>query len=116
MTILDICSDLDHFDREGVIFAERGGEGFAPHSRAQVVVLDQGERQVSAVEIATKHCPGLSYCLELSIAREAMEVWSRWRGGEQPGVRDRAEALCYKANNDAWGPPNFPTQTHAGKS
>jgi len=34
---------------------------------------------------------------------------AKWRNGEPANAAQIAEAVCYKANNDAWGPPNFST-------
>jgi hypothetical protein len=99
---MDICEHLEGFDKAGVIFAERVAGDFTPHSRAEVIPQNSDELQNR----------GLSYCLEISIARDAVEVWSRWRDGQQPSTAQRAEAVCYKANTDAWGPPNFIVQGH----
>lgn len=94
MTILNICEQLDRLDG-GVIYARRVAGEFTPASEALVTA-------------AARQAQGFEYCLEISIAKDAVEVWSRWRDGQQPTPIERALAVCYKANNDAWGPPNFP--------
>jgi len=108
VTILDICKQLDQLDDDGVIYARRVDGEFVPASEAVVVTVPLEQVQTSAADIAARHCPGFDYCLEIFIARDAVEVWSRWRDGQQPTSVERADAVCYKANNDAWGPPNFP--------
>jgi hypothetical protein len=112
VTILDVCAQLDQMDDDGVIYASRVGGEFTPTSEATVVTVSPEELQRPTREIAARHSPGLDYCLEVFIAKEAVEVWSRWRDGALPTPADRAEAVCYKANNDAWGPPNFPIDGH----
>jgi hypothetical protein len=107
MTILDVCTQLDQLDDEAVIYASRVDGEFAPASKAMVVMLTPEERDMPAREVAARRCPGFDYCLEIFIAKEAIQVWSLWRDGAQPSPAERAQAVCYKANNDAWGPPNF---------
>lgn len=108
MTILDICEQLDGLDDDGVIYAKRVDGEFIPSSEATVVKIADEDVPTTTREISARHCPGFDYCLEIFIARDAVEVWSLWRDGRQPTSVERAEAVCYKANNDAWGPPNFP--------
>jgi hypothetical protein len=109
MTLLDLCLNIDQIDSEHVIFAQRADSEFAPNSNATVLQIPSDEHGLSAQQIAAKHCPGFEYCLEVSIGKQAIQIWSHWRGGAQPNAQQSAEAVCYKANNDAWGPPNFPT-------
>jgi len=115
MTLLDICLRLEEFSQSGVIFAERIAGDFTPQSRAEVLLLGSDDSRGSVIQLAGERCPGLSYCLEISIARDAVEVWSQWHGGQQAGTTERAEAICYKANTDAWGPPNFTVQKNEEK-
>jgi hypothetical protein len=108
VTILDICEQLDRLDDDGVIYAGRINGNFTPASQALVVTLAPEEVRTPAADIAAPHGPRFDYCMEIFIAKDAVEVWSRWRDGARPTPTERAEAVCYKANNDAWGPPNFP--------
>jgi hypothetical protein len=50
---------------------------------------------------------GMHYLLEGWLAREAIEVWSAWRGGRKPGPQDRLAAVVYYADNDAHLPADF---------
>jgi len=109
MTLLDICKQLDDLDDDGVLYAELTDGEFTPASRATVVIIPSEEIEAPTAEIAARHCPGLSYCLEVSIAKNAIKVWSMWHNSAKPTAEQRAEAVCYKANYDAWGPPKFPT-------
>jgi hypothetical protein len=107
MTILDIAARLEEFDKQGTIFAVSNNGAFTPESEVIVLSLDQDERNRSAAEISVNCCPGLAYCLEMSIAKDSVRIWSQWRNGRVPSAREAAEAICYKATNDAWGPPNW---------
>jgi hypothetical protein len=104
VTIEDICAQLDRFDDDGVIYAKRVGGEFTPSSEATVVAIPPDDLQTPAAEIAARYCPGLDYCLEVFIAKEAVEVWSRWRDVANATPAERARAVCYYANNDAWLP------------
>lgn len=47
---------------------------------------------------------GFRYLLEVSLARETIEVWSDWRNGLEPTSSDKADAVIYYAKNDAYMP------------
>jgi len=47
---------------------------------------------------------GLSYFLEVALAREAIDVWRRGRPGRAPSLDDQVAAVRYYAENDAWLP------------
>lgn len=47
---------------------------------------------------------GLNYFLEVALAREAVDVWGRWRPGRTPTLEDKVAAVTYYAQNDAWLP------------
>ena len=47
---------------------------------------------------------GMSYLLEVFLAKEAVQVWSEWRGGREPSVADKCVAVIYYAENDAYLP------------
>ena len=90
---------------DGVIYARLVDDEFVPHSEAVVLAISDDELAVPTHEIAASRCPGFAYrCLEVFIAKEAAQVWSQWHVGKQPDAEQIAEAVCYKANNDAWGP------------
>jgi hypothetical protein len=48
---------------------------------------------------------GHDYLLEVDLAREAVEVWSAWRGGATPTPEDAALAVIYYGEHDAYQPP-----------
>jgi hypothetical protein len=44
------------------------------------------------------------YLLEVSLAREVLEVWTAWRDGRRPTISEACEAIIYYASNDAYLP------------
>jgi hypothetical protein len=80
MTIFDMDC-LEEFDQDAVIFAELIGGNFTPQSRAEVILLSPAESEKPIAQVAKQCCPTLRYCLEVHIARDAIEVWSRWHDG-----------------------------------
>jgi len=105
MTLVDLAQQLDSFDERDTIFAERIAGGFSPRSRAVVLAMSRAEQDEPVANVAARRCPGLEYCLEISLSKDAVRVWSLWRNNQVPSPLQSAEAICHKANNDAWGPP-----------
>ena len=46
----------------------------------------------------------MSYLLEVSLAKEVVQVWSEWRDGRRPTAIDKCEAVIYYAEHDAYLP------------
>jgi len=47
---------------------------------------------------------GHDYLLEVDLAREAVEVWSAWRGGAIPSPEEATLAVIYYGEHDAFQP------------
>ena len=47
---------------------------------------------------------GLAYLLEVSLARDVLNVWTSWRNGGQPTPEEAARAIIYYAQHDAYEP------------
>ncbi|WP_328419188.1 hypothetical protein OG470_36280 [Micromonospora sp. NBC_00389] len=67
MRLIDLVERLDQLPDEATIYA---GRPWTPEARAAAVVDDENQRS--------------DYLLEVSLVREALEVWSAWRGGRSP--------------------------------
>jgi hypothetical protein len=91
-TLRDVVKELDVLDEDATIYAD----GSSPAARA-AVVGDEAER-------AAARNAGLRTFLEVALAREAIAVWSEWRGGAEPTLDDRLEAVAHYATNDAYLP------------
>lgn len=95
VTLRELLDRIEAAD-QGTIYAE-GGAGASPESPA--LVAREGDEPEPA---SRADRPG--YLLEVSIAREVIQVWSEWRGGAEPTSDERCEAILYYARNDAYLP------------
>jgi hypothetical protein len=89
-TLRDVVAALDVLDDDGVIYTD----GTSPAARAEVVT----DRSAHAAKAA-----GLRYFLEVALAKEAVVVWSEWRGAA-PTIDDMLIAIAYYATHDAYLP------------
>jgi len=90
-TLRDVVGALDDLDDEAVIYTD----GASPAARAAVI-------GGTAVDEAKAN--GLRYFLEVALAKEAVVVWSDWRGGAKPTIDDKLMAVSYYATHDAYIP------------
>jgi hypothetical protein len=90
-TLLDVISALASADSEATIYAAIPIE---PHSAAMVCV--ESEDGASPT--------GLSYLLEVDLARDVLDVWARWRDGQEPTPEEATQAVIYYAVHDAYEP------------
>jgi hypothetical protein len=49
---------------------------------------------------------GLSYVLEVELAKEAIQVWRQWRDGAEPSAAQRCATVIHYALNDAYLEPD----------
>jgi len=82
---------LDELDDEAVIYTD----GASPAARADVV---------DAADAARAKADGLRYFVEVVLAKDAVVVWSEWRGGAVPTIDDKLMAVSYYASRDAYLP------------
>ena len=90
-TLRGLVGHLDELDDDDVIYTD----GASPAARATVVSTDAAD---SAKE------DGLRYFLEVSLAKDAVEVWSEWRDRAEPTLDDKLMAISYYATHDAYLP------------
>ena len=45
---------------------------------------------------------GLTYLLEVSLARDVLHAWARWRNGKQPTLEEAAKAVIHYAQHNAY--------------
>ncbi len=97
--IIDRLNEVDDSDRYAplIIFAD-GGAHASPTARTIVCPGD---------EEGTLSCPqdsALSEVLMVQLAKEAIEVWSAWRGGKKPTREDKFAAVMFYSSHDAYLP------------
>jgi hypothetical protein len=90
-TLRDVVRALDELDDEGTIYTD----GASPAARA-AVLTDAGDETTTPA--------GLRYFLEVALAKEAVLVWSEWRGSAQPTIDDKLTAISHYATHDAYLP------------
>jgi len=87
----DVLGDLDKIDDdEATIFVKDGSVDESTES----LVLAEGNEPP----------PGFKYLLEVFLAKEVIEVWSKWRGGKRPSLTERIAAVAHYASHDAYLP------------
>ena len=87
----DVLGDLDKIDDdEATIFVKDGSVDESTES----LVLAEGDEPP----------PGFKYLLEVYLAKEVIEVWSKWRGGKRPSLTERIAAVAHYASHDAYLP------------
>lgn len=92
-TLKNVIEKLSDFEEDQTIYAA----GITGESAAVVdYETDDGEPPASA--------DGMRYLLEVSIARDAIRVWSEWRDGQMPTLDQKLEAVVFQAQNDAFLP------------
>ena len=101
-TLFDLIQrveDLDAGDRTSplVLYAE-GGVDAAREGRAVVCVRGDGDGLACPLD------PSLSEVLSVEQAREAIEVWSSWRGGSVPSPYERFAAVIFYARYSVFLP------------
>ena len=86
----DELGDIDKLDEEATIYVKDGPVDDSTES----CVLGEGQTPP----------PGFKYLLEVFLAKEAIDVWSKWRGGKRPSRAERSAAVTHYASRDAYLP------------
>ena len=93
MKLTDVIQNLERFDDDQTIYAT----DTTPDADASVdYEADDGSQAPSA--------NGMRYVLEVSLAKDAIRVWSEWRDGRQPSPDERMRAVIFYAENDTFMP------------
>src|SRR5260370_35674661 len=89
--LVDVMSAVAHAGPEATISVATPA---GPQSKAIVrVEPEEGGDQA-----------GLTYLLEVSLARDVLQVWTSWRNGRQPTAEEAARAVIYYAQHDEYEP------------
>jgi len=96
MTLADLMERLDRLDDELTIYAEEDPDWSADSPAVACPEPESGGLPDEA--------RGMSYLLEVSLAKEVVQVWSEWRGGREPTVAEKCAAVIYYAEHDAYLP------------
>jgi len=104
-TLFELIQRLDEFDDSDrshplVIYAQHGTDA---GRKSPAVVCSRGEG-------GSRTCPldsSLSEVLNVEQARDAIAVWSAWRGGLTPSPEDRFRTVMFFSQHGAF----FPLET-----
>jgi len=90
-TLRELIGALDDLDDDATIYTD----GSSPAARAAVVDSSEAQEAKDA---------GLRFFLEVSLAKDAVVVWSDWRGGAAPTIDDKLMAISHYATHDSYLP------------
>ena len=94
MTLGTLLDSIQEYDDSLTIYASKE-PAWTDQSEA-VVALAPDDGSIPAV------AKGLSYLLEVCVAKEVLSVWSTWRSGAQPGREERCDAVIHYATHDSY--------------
>lgn len=89
-----ILDNLQDYDEELVIMTKNN----------QDITKDTFVILVKQDEINEYKEKGYNYFLELFLAREIIDVWSKWRNNKKPTLDEKIKAIIYYSINDAYLP------------
>ena len=96
MRLIDIVKNLDKLEDDLTIYVR---EDPPTSCLVEAVVVNQsahGQKPGAAV--------GFHYLLEVSVAKEVIQVWIDWSGDPEPSAQEKCEAILYYGANDAYLP------------
>jgi hypothetical protein len=106
MTLAEALQNLDSYPDDLTIWAPVRTD-LADLTADTPVVVEHGPQDGST----SWRERGLSYVLEVDIAKDVLKVWGQWRGGTTPTVPQMCQAVIHYAKNDAFLPTAEPTDT-----
>jgi hypothetical protein len=96
MMLAHAIEALGSYDSEQTIYVSAHTSVSIESECVVVYETDDGAVPASAA--------GMQYFLEVHLARDAISVWSRWRGGRLPSLSEKFDAISYYAEHDAFLP------------
>lgn len=99
MRLLDVIQQLEDLTDERCIYVEE----HAPWT-AEIAVALAGEDVSLSTSRVEVEGVAFVYFLEVTIAKQAIEVWKHQRPDRTPSDTDKAEAVIHKAEHDSWLP------------
>jgi hypothetical protein len=99
-TLFELIQRLDEFEDSDrshplVIYAQGGADA---GRKSPALVCPRGEGDSCSLD------PSLSQVVSVEQAREAIRVWSAWRGGVTPSPEERFRAVMFFSQNGAFLP------------
>jgi hypothetical protein len=73
MHLSEVIASYADLDEELVAYAKKVEGRFLPTSEALLLTLTEDEQDMRTDEVAARHCPGFSYCMEIFLIKEIMQ-------------------------------------------
>ncbi|HEY6871785.1 MAG TPA: hypothetical protein VI298_03545 [Geobacteraceae bacterium] len=102
MNLHEVIESIESFPEDATIFAERINGAFLPESEVELFELSDEEMTKPIKEVAAIRTPGKDYFLEVFVAKEAIEGWQDYRGGNEVSASELTDVVIFYAENDAW--------------
>lgn len=93
MTLADLMERLDSLDDGLTIYADKNPAWSADSPAAVYLEPEDG-----------RAAEGMSYLLEVELAKDVVRTLSGWRDGREPTTLEKCEAVIYYAEHDAFPP------------
>lgn len=106
MKLIEVIESIESLPEDTTIFAERINGEFRPESEAELYELTDEEMTKPIKEVAAIRAPGKEYFLEVFVAKEAIEGWQDYQGGNEVSAIELTEVVIFYAENDAWPMPD----------
>jgi len=99
-TLFELIQRLEEFEDSDpthplVLYAQHGADA---GRKSPALICPRGEGVSCPLD------PSLSEVLSVELAREAIEVWSSWRGGLTPSGEDRFKTVLFYSQHRAFYP------------
>lgn len=96
LTLAEVVTRLEDLDNDLVIYITAGSDW--NESSDVVVTVEPDDGSIPA------NAEGMEYFLEVSVAKNVLDVWQQWRGDREPTLADKCKAIVHYAMNDAYLP------------
>jgi hypothetical protein len=93
MTLRELLEKLDDLNDNSTIYAETN-PNWSDNSHTVVCLQSENGEVIDAPK-------DLSYFLEVDIAKDVIEVWTKWNC-RKPSTAEKCTAVIYYAENDAY--------------
>lgn len=87
-----VLREIETQDEQLTVYAP---EGQAVTPQTGVILVDEEVEEPPE---------GTVYLLEVSLIKDVLDVWRRWRHGAEPTIPQACEAVVYYATHDAYQP------------
>lgn len=96
MKLTDLIQNLNNYSNDQVIYASSVKPWTGSTNVKTGLISDLVDNNYTP--------PNMEYFLEVSYAKEVLEVWANWRNGKLPNISEKIQAILYYVEHDAYIP------------